>query len=280
LHDLKDEGSEKVRPSDDSALLASLAGIMNGGSIGAFLMVDGSWSSPDGVWVMVSSGLVPVGQSNLIARVLGTAPLSNMWLPRFECYADEDEGDRQRFADMAPVDAWITDIKAELKIDKHDPYASGEAVQRARPAKHIIKAFGLRAEDPWADVWRDGSGSAVLRSLAWGRTEAEGERESSDSGSALKCERAYLSELLTVLDRDLIVLVKLRHYRERQRYEATECDQDDPFTYAYSVLSISRDLQVEHIVPSQGDFDRIKALDEHTRYEFEDRLQALSAVRP
>lgn len=202
-----------------------------------------------------------------------------MWLPRFEHYTDEDEGDRQRFGDMAPIEPWITDVKAELKIDKHDPYASGEAVRRARPAKHIIKALGLRADHPWADAWRDRSGRAVLQSLAWGRTEGEGERESSDSGSALNCERAFLSELLAVLDRDLIVLVKLRHYRERQRYEATESDQDDPFTYAHSVLLISRDLRVQHVVPTQQDFDRIKALDDQTRYEFGNRLRALSAVR-
>jgi hypothetical protein len=201
-----------------------------------------------------------------------------MWLPRFECYANEDEDDRQRFANMAPVDPWITNVKAELKIDEHDPYASGEAVQRARPAKRIIKAFGLRADDPWADAWRDESGSVVLRSRAWGRRRGEGERETSDSGSALQCARIFLSELLSALNCNLIVLVKLRHYRERQRYEAAECD--DPLTYAYSVLSIGRDLRVEHVVPTQHDFDRIKALEEHTRHEFENRLRALTAVRP
>jgi hypothetical protein len=110
--------------------------------------------------------------------------------------------------------------------------------------------------------------------------EGEGERGTSDSGSALQCARVFLSELLSALDRHLIVLVKLRHYLERQRYEATERDQDDPFTYAYVVLSISRDLRVEHVVPTQHDFGRIKALDEHTQYEFADRFRALSAVRP
>jgi hypothetical protein len=279
LHDLKDESSEKERPSGDPALLASLVGVTDG-SIGAFLTVDGSWSSPDGVRATVSSAMVPAAQSNVVARTLGTAPLSQMWLPTFEHHEDEDQGDRQRFADMAPVEPWITDARVELKIDQHDPYASGDAVKRARPAEHIIKAFSLRADHPWADAWRNESGSAVLRSLAWGRTEGEGERETSDSGSALQCEPVFLSELLSALDRYLIVLVKLQHYRERQRYEATEYDQDDPFTYAYSVLLIGSDLRVEHIVPTEHEFHVVEALDQHRRYEFASRLRALSAVRP
>jgi hypothetical protein len=168
LHDLRDEGGEKVRPSDDPALLASLAGIASDGRVGAFLRVDGSWSSPDSVAVTISSVLVPPGESNVVAHALGTAPLSNMWLPHFERYGDEEESDRQRFADILPAEPWVTRVRAELKIDEHDPYASDMAVRRVRPAKHIIEAFGLRADDPWADAWRDREARAVFRSLAWG----------------------------------------------------------------------------------------------------------------
>ena len=217
-------------------------------------------------------------QSTLAACALGTAPLSHLWLPIFEHYADEDDGDRQRFADMAPIEPWITDIRAELKIDKHDPYASSEAVRRARPAKHIIDAMALRADEPWTDAWRDGSGRAVLRALAWGCRKGRGRHESSDSGLALKCERAFLSELLTALNRDLILLVKLRHYRERQRHQTTDHEPSDPFTYAYLVLSIDRDLRVTHVVPTQHDFDLVKALGEP--YEFRNRFRALATARP
>jgi hypothetical protein len=280
LHDLRDEGAEKVRPSDDPALLASLAGITSDGRVGAFLRVDGSWSSPDSVAVTISSVLVPAGDSNVVARALGTAPLSNMWLPNFERYEDEEESDRQRFADIPPAEPWVTHLRAELKIDEDDPYASGTAVRRVRPAKHIIEAFGLCADDRWADAWRDGDGRAVFRSLAWGQTTGEGEHEISDSGSALECERAYLSKLLTVLDRDLVLLVKLRHYQERQRYESTDHEPSDPFTYSYSLLSISHDLRVERVVPTQHDYDLVEALGEHASYDFGNRLQALSAACP
>jgi hypothetical protein len=43
LHDLRDEGGEKVRPSDDPALFASLAGMASDGRVGAFLI---GWGQP------------------------------------------------------------------------------------------------------------------------------------------------------------------------------------------------------------------------------------------
>jgi hypothetical protein len=151
------------------------------------------------------------------------------------------------------------DYPSELKIDERDPYGCREAVQHARPAKHIIKAFDLLADEPWADSWRDRAGRAVFRSLAWGEKKGQGEHETSDSGSALLCERAFLSELLTALDRDLIVLVKLQHYRERSRY--TDDDESgERFSYAHSVLSINRHLQVARIVPTQSDFGVVEGL--------------------
>jgi hypothetical protein len=91
--------------------------------------------------------------------------------------------------------------------------------------------------------------------------------------------RDYLAELLTALDRDLLVLVKLRHYQERQHYESTDHEPSDPFTYSFSLLSISRDLRVERVVPTQHDYDLIEALGEHASYDFGNRLQALSAAR-
>ena len=275
LHDLKAEQSEKEQPSDEPTLLSSLAGIDTDGRMGALLTVDASWSSPDDVRVSISSVLVPPQDSDAAARALGTGPPSHMWLPAFEHY-DEDEKDARRHRDMAPVEPWITPVQAELKIDEHDPCGSREAVQRDRPARHIIDAFDLRADEPWADAWRDRAGCAAFRSLAWGERKGHGENETSDSGSALQCDRAFLSELLTVLDRDLMVLVKLEHYREKPRYEASDDELGGRFSYSYSVLLVDRDLQVRRVVPTQSDFQTVESIGERSRYEFSDRLLAIN----
>jgi hypothetical protein len=64
LHDLKavDPGG-KERPLDDPLILSSLVGIDSDGKISEALTVDGLWSSPDGVSVLVSSSLVSTGES-------------------------------------------------------------------------------------------------------------------------------------------------------------------------------------------------------------------------
>jgi len=203
-----------------------------------------------------------------------------MWLPAFEYYDDEDEKDSKRYSDRAPVEPWITHVEAQLRIDERDPSGCREAVQRARPAKRIIKAFGLRADQPWTDAWRDASRRSAFRSLAWGEKTGKGEHEASDSGSALLCERAFLSELLTALHRDLIALVKLEHYHERRSYALSADDSDDRFSYSYLVLSIDRNLRVTRVVPTQRDFSVVGALDERARYEFGARFRALKRQSP
>jgi hypothetical protein len=275
LHDLKSEGPGTERPSDDPALLASLAGVGEANTIGAFLTVDGSWLSPDGVRVAISSVLVPVADSEAAARALGTAPPSHMWLPTFEDLGDETKDDRQRKSDMAPLEPWITDQHAELQIDERDPFGCREATQRSRPAKHIIKAFELHADEPWANAWLDLAGRSVFLSLAWGRSKGRGERETLDSGSAVQCERAFLSELLKARKRDLIVLVKLEHYRGKSLEGASDNGSGDRFSYAHAVLSIDRDLQVRHVVPKQSDFLAVEGLGHDGRYDYQERLRAI-----
>ena len=275
LHELKAEASGNVRPSNDPALLASLAGVDSAGNIGPLLTIDASWSSPDRVSVHISSVLVPTSDSDVASRALGTTPPPNMWLPRLEHYDDEDANDRRVHSDMAPVEPWITDVRAELKIDEHDPYGCREAVQRARPARYIVNDFKLRAEEPWADLWRDPIGHPVFRSLVWGERRGQGEHETSDCGSALQCDRAFLAKLLAALNRDLILLVKLQHYHERPRYETSEQGKDEPFTYANLVLTIGCDLRVTRVIPSQDDFAVIGALDERTRHNFRSCVRAL-----
>lgn len=279
LHELKSDGPGKERPSDNAALLALLAGVESTGIIGAFLTVDGSWSSPDGISVAISSVLVPVGDSDVAARALGTAAPIDMWLPRFERSDEEDQNDGQRQSHIIPVEPWITRCQAESKIDARDPCCCREAAERAQPAKHIISAFDLRAGGPWLDVWCNRAGRTVFRSLAWGGSRGRGERETSASGLALQCERAFLPKLLTELDRDLIVLVRLQLYREPSRYGPSGGEPGESFSYAHSVLSIDRSLEVTPVVPTRSDFKAVEDLDQQARYQFRDRFRAIKRFR-
>ena len=72
--------------------------------------------------------------------------------------------------------------------------------------------------------------------------------------------------------------MKLQHYRERRRYDTSEQDTGEPFTYAYSVLSIDRDLRVTRVVPTRSDFGAVETLGDQARYQFRDRLRALKSA--
>lgn len=279
LHDLMQEESEgHQKPSDDQTLLRSLAGVAES-RIPNDLMVDGSWSSPDGVRVNVSSAMVPPDQSSLASRAVVTSPLMDMWLPSLEP-GEDDNGEHVRLGrEVSPLEPWITEPHVELRIDDSDPFGVREALQRPRPATRIIRTFHLRPEKPWADSWLAPGKRVAFRSRAWGRRVGTGDREDSDSGAALFATRPFLADLLAAKDRDLLILIKLEHYRQSEQYNPTDDEPGDRFTHTYSLLLIDRNLRVRSVVPASEDIATVAGLDRYSRHDFQKRLAALSQLR-
>ena len=280
LHDLMaDESKGNPKPCDDQVLLRSLAGVSEDGRIAQDLMVDGSWSSPDGVRVNVSSALVPPHQAILASRAVVTAPLMDMWLPSLEP-GEDDNGDHVRFGrDVAPLEAWITDPHVELQIDDNDPSGVREALQRPRPATRIIRSFRLRPEKPWADSWIAPGKRVAFRSRAWGRQVGVGDRKDSDSGAALFATRPFLTDFLTATDRDLLLLIKLQHFRESERYNPAD---DDPATDSRTVLTAARGQAVASAsdrADVRRTLQRLQGMDEYSIHDFQKRFTALSQSR-
>lgn len=278
LHDLKAGDLEKERPSEDHELLRPLLGIGPDTEIGDLLIVDGSWSSPDGVSVSISSALVAPGESEIAARAVNSAPRTHLWLPNLQDY--EEEGERLRDGDMAPLEGWIVDAHAELQIDKYDPLGCRDAIQRQRPAQRVIDALKLQTDEPWRKYWRDPEGRIAFQCNAWGHLTGEGQHESAETGSALLIDRTVLSEMLTRLDRDLLLLVKLQFYKERNRYDGADKGEDTPFTYSHHLLIIDRGLQAVAVAASDRDSAVVQALGEYDRYDFGKRLQAQKKEAP
>jgi hypothetical protein len=177
---------------------------------------------------------------------------------------------------VAPLEAWITDSHVELQIDDNDPSGVREALQRPRPASRIIRTFRLRAQKPWADSWIAPGKRVAFRSRAWGRTVGVGDREDSDSGAALFVARPFLSDFLTSTDRDLLVLIKLQHCRESERYNPADDEPGDRFTHAYSLLLVDRHLRVRPVVLASEDVATVATLDKYSVHDFQKRFTALS----
>jgi hypothetical protein len=102
-----------------------------------------------------------------------------------------------------------------------------------------------------------------------------GDREQSDSGSALLCDRSFLSELLAAMGRELLLLVKLQHYRERSRYDAADEGAGDKFSHSYSLLLVDRTVRARRVIPTPDDLAIISGLDKYSRYDFHKRFRAL-----
>src|SRR5262245_10945240 len=114
---------------------------------------------------------------------------------------------------------------------------------------------------------------------AWGRKIWRGDRDDSDSGAALFATRPFLAECLTATDRDLLVLIKLEHYRESERYSPAGDEPSDRFTHSYSLLLVDRQLRVCPIVPTPADVATVAALDKYSIHDFQKRFTALSKSR-
>jgi len=198
-----------------------------------------------------------------------------MWLPFFEPH-DEDEP-RFRRDGMAPCEPWITHVQKSENLDERDPFGSSSAMSTYRPAKSVIAGFGLSTKGPWSHNWAEKDGSAAIQYHAWGGWEGEGESEKRDEGHALYSERSFLSNLLTKLDRNLIVLVKLQRYHERKRY-GDEQGEEGKFTHSFLVAIVDKQLKVKEVEPTQAHLEAVSKLDQYKVHDFGERWRVLEAM--
>jgi hypothetical protein len=282
LLDLLDSAdTKKPHPTGDPAVLLQLAGVDGPGQITRPLTVCGSWDSRDRVDVSIFSALVPPAEADLAAVAVLTSPPFQMSLPVLQGYEDEG-GCRIGRDDMAPCEPWTALSETSLELDERDPYGSRTAQARNRPAKSMIKTFKLSTRDPWQEVWRTPSGVVAFKAAAWGERRGRGESEVSDQEMALYCEPDFLATVLRERKRDLLLLIKLRHYQKKDRYAPAD-DGDDgtdsEFTHSSVVARIDASLQVSLMHAPPEAFAAVEKLPEHSRYHFDERLRAIRKIQ-
>lgn len=268
------DGEKKPKPTNDAKLLYHLAGFEDSSRLGPRFTVFGSWESPDHVSVWITSALVPHDQTRFAGLALATSPPFHMTLPLVQHY-DEEDGRKPRDSEAAPCEGWTTLCEAELKLDERDPFGTRAALARPRPTKWIIDAFKLSVSDPWNERWLLPGGRIAFHAAAWGCKRGQGENEVADDGNAILCDREFLATLLSTLDRDLLVLVKLRHYRQKDRYSTDPDDADDSFSHSFAIAAIDPTLKVTLIEAVPEAIEAVEALDEHSRYRFDLRFRAI-----
>lgn len=198
------QGDELV--TREPAKLASLAGLEVGYKLGEDLVVDGHWTSIEGISISITSVMLAPSIAREAALSVALMGAHFQWLP----------GDDNELGGQVQQLVHTEDI-SERGIDQSDPYGTSAALRRAKPKQEIIDDFGLMAADSFGRVWTDADGRVVFRAEAWGATNGTGRHAKEDRGTRLWCRVETVKELLSARGMSLILLIKAERYIENAK---------------------------------------------------------------
>jgi len=201
-------------------------------SIGTEILVEGSWTSPDGIGVRVSSALVkPENSSQLVSELMKEEPF-RVWLPtRHDVFSERGTSKKSNYEE------WIVSPSCEGRLDGHDPLGSSVAMSRAHFTEEIATRWQLGKNDAFGREWHLPDGRVVARSEAWGCGSAYEDRERS-SGQRLRCSTDFLRGLLKETCRQLLLLIKL------ERYEKESSNHMGQFSHTIAIVTINEALKL------------------------------------
>lgn len=209
--------------------------VKSNGKVAKDIVVEGSWASSDNIKVSVSSALAPPNQSaTLIKNLLEEDPMF-AYVP---CYRGNEydseyiEGEKNGFT------PWIVHPHGECGLDEHDPYGVTCAHYRMRLGKDFRDVHSLSSIEPFDRVWLDKRGSEVLWSQAWGRNNVDRE-DGPHPGSRLICRSSFLKKILSQWDKDLVILIRLQHYKNGYR-------TNSEFKHTVAVVKIEKGLKMTY----------------------------------
>ena len=208
--------------------------IQSNGNVGKDIVIDANWTSSDNIEVDISSALVSTKRSTFLAKSLLKEEPMTVWVPCFKGnkYDDSEytEGNKEEFI------PWIVHFHGESEIDEHDPYGVTHAHYRLRIGKEFRDVYSLKPKDSFARFWTDKKDRVVLSSQAWGRNNIE-HKDGPLPGSRLICRSSLLKKILKRWDKDLLILIRLCHYKSSHRTSAE-------FTYTIAVVKVTKQLRL------------------------------------
>ncbi len=203
------------------------------------LAVSGSWKSPDGISVRISSALVAPSKSSRLAKQLIAEKPFSVWLPRVEQGSDGAEYSGHHAKEgFEPL---VVFPRTELGIDEHDQLASSVANERRTIAARFATKLSLTPADPFGRTWVTPRRKIGLRAVAWGRTNPRPHQEDPENGTVLVASEWLLRELLASAKRHLLLLIHL------QRYERGEAHRDGRFSHTVAVVNLHADLNLKYL---------------------------------
>jgi hypothetical protein len=268
-------GSDREsRPTADLEKIKSIIGVVEG-KLGPELVINGDWTSPDGVRVNIDTALVPAAHALDAATAAATAPMHQAWLPTLTRYDNGEE--EQRGSEMEPLEAWITNSETDYRFDRNDPYMSTDVMKRAGLAQSVAKSFGLTVDDTWRRFWTDANGKVRLSSRTWGARSGLEQRDDFESGQCLVCDKKMLRRMLKEKDRELLVLINLQHTKDYERYR--EMKDVERYTRTLVAVLIDAALNVRVVTPTEAQMKAVRKLGPRYSPDFDKRYAAIIRLK-
>ncbi len=230
---LLEKGEKELIITGSKSKLLNLVNIDS--EMGKDVVVEGDWTSHDGINVSISSALVALRKAKALAERLTEMEPFSVWLPVYEQSEDREEYLHGKIGDYIP---WIVCPSWEGRLDGYDPLASICTMRRPHFAKNIAKIFSLKSDDSFKRAWKDSTGMQMAYSEAWGYVNRYDD-EASVSGVRLLCSGELLRDVLAKQKMNLLILIKLR------RYEKGIGGDSSRFSHTIAVIRIKNNLDFE-----------------------------------
>lgn len=206
---LREEVKGKLVLTEDRKRLLSLVNIENKSP--QDIVIDGFWISEDGIKVEIGSALIPKKFSSKTFTTLSKEGPWNIWVPKLN---SDDENDKYSNKNDNQFIPWIVSRERDLRLDKFDPYSANLGCDRSRISKKIVDAYNVTNTDLFNRNWVDKNNRIVLRSEIWKGPRTE-RRSDDHAGLHLICSTSFLKKLLKDTKTNLIIVVKLQQYIEK-----------------------------------------------------------------
>lgn len=233
------------------------------------ILVDGRWTTRDGVDVWVRSAFVPEELARNAAIALALSQSHDVWVPR------QDDVDEYR-RDPAPFLPWLNgeDVARTGGLDSVDPYAASAAQALVSPNTAAAASLSLTADMPLSRLWRTAEGDVAFQSRAWGGKYGRGRNEENRVGSRAVASVEAIRSLSRAWKACLVLVVFSKKY-----IKGGGGGWDARLESRWAVIELGADGRARPLlrIPARARL-AVKALEKEQRREFDLVLAAVAGA--